>query len=173
MAETISMEEFAKLDLRAGKVVNAQKVPAKTSCWCSGGHRHRDSHRRGGHRPGVCTRRVGRQASRPRRQLRAQTHRGRRLARDDFGGGRRKSPRPRHLRPRSPAGNESAMIATYNFPNACRAVRMAAISVSLQGTRGKRGLPTRKPTKLSAALMGAGLGLVGGKRARMRGIKRK
>ncbi|MFZ8827130.1 MAG: hypothetical protein ACO2PK_01820, partial [Armatimonadota bacterium] len=29
MAETISMEEFAKLDLRAGKIVNAQKVPGK------------------------------------------------------------------------------------------------------------------------------------------------
>jgi methionyl-tRNA synthetase len=29
MAETISIEEFAKLDLRAGKVVNAQKVPGK------------------------------------------------------------------------------------------------------------------------------------------------
>jgi methionyl-tRNA synthetase len=29
MAETISMEEFAKLDLRVGKVVNAQKVPGK------------------------------------------------------------------------------------------------------------------------------------------------
>jgi methionyl-tRNA synthetase len=29
MAETISMEEFAKLDLRAGKIINAQKVPGK------------------------------------------------------------------------------------------------------------------------------------------------
>jgi len=29
MAETISIEEFAKLDLRAGKIINAQKVPGK------------------------------------------------------------------------------------------------------------------------------------------------
>jgi len=29
VAETISIEEFAKLDLRVGKVVNAQKVPGK------------------------------------------------------------------------------------------------------------------------------------------------
>jgi methionyl-tRNA synthetase len=29
MAETISIEEFAKLDLRTGKIVNAQKVPGK------------------------------------------------------------------------------------------------------------------------------------------------
>jgi methionyl-tRNA synthetase len=29
MAETISIEEFAKLDLRTGKIINAQKVPGK------------------------------------------------------------------------------------------------------------------------------------------------
>lgn len=29
MAETISMEDFAKVDLRAGRVINAQKVPGK------------------------------------------------------------------------------------------------------------------------------------------------
>lgn len=29
MAETISMDDFAKLDLRAGKVINVQRVPGK------------------------------------------------------------------------------------------------------------------------------------------------
>jgi len=29
MADVITIEDFAKLDLRAGKVVNAQKVPGK------------------------------------------------------------------------------------------------------------------------------------------------